>query len=62
MSNRKLTLKIPTLEEDAAIAVGIACDPNTYEPSEQEIMEMRPIRQGRPSTAISKVVGKSGDA
>lgn len=56
MSNCKLSLKIPTLKEDATIATGIACDPDTYEPSEKEIMEMKPIRKGRPSTATNKVL------
>jgi uncharacterized protein (DUF4415 family) len=39
-------LVLPTLAEDAAIAVGIAQDPDTYEPSDLELGMMR--RPGRP--------------
>lgn len=41
MSKRSLDLITPTAEEDAAIAAGIAADPDTYELSEEEIMNMR---------------------
>ena len=37
---------IPTPEEDAAIARGIAADPDTYEVPSEEIAQMRP--RGRP--------------
>ncbi|MBF0294703.1 MAG: BrnA antitoxin family protein [Magnetococcales bacterium] len=56
MSNRRVSLQIPTPEEDAMIAVGIANDPDTYEPSGAEIAEMRSLRRGRPATASSKVL------
>ncbi len=39
-------LALPTLAEDAAIATGIAQDPDTYEPSDLELSMMR--RPGRP--------------
>jgi uncharacterized protein (DUF4415 family) len=39
-------LVLPTLAEDAAIAAGIAQDPDTYEPSDLELGMMR--RPGRP--------------
>jgi len=39
-------LVLPTLAEDAAIAAGIAQDPDTYEPSDLELSMMR--RPGRP--------------
>jgi uncharacterized protein (DUF4415 family) len=38
---------LPTPEEDAAIAAGIAADPDTYEVPTEEIAAMRPMR-GRP--------------
>ena len=38
---------VPTPEEDAAIALGIAADPDTYEVPSEEIAQMRPLR-GRP--------------
>ncbi len=39
-------LVLPTLAEDAAIAAGIAQDPDTYEPSDLALSMMR--RPGRP--------------
>jgi len=39
-------LVLPTLAEDAAIAAGIAKDPDTFEPSDLELSMMR--RPGRP--------------
>ena len=39
-------LVLPTPAEDAAIAAGIAQDPDTYEPSDFELGKMR--RPGRP--------------
>lgn len=39
-------LVLPTLAEDAAIAAGIAQDPDAYEPSDIELGVMR--RPGRP--------------
>ncbi|MBC7482802.1 MAG: BrnA antitoxin family protein [Rhizobacter sp.] len=44
---------IPTPEEDAAIAAGIAADPDTYEVPSEEIAQMRPLR-GRPRVASPK--------
>ena len=44
---------IPTSEEDAAIAAGIAADPDTCELTSQEIAQMRPLR-GRPRVARPK--------
>ena len=44
---------IPTPEEDAAIAAGIAADPDTYEVPSEEIAQMRPLR-GRPRVARPK--------
>jgi uncharacterized protein (DUF4415 family) len=41
-----LVLVLPTPTEDAAIAAGIAQDPDTYEPSALELGMMR--RPGRP--------------
>jgi len=45
-------LVLPTPEEDAAIATGIAQDPDTYEPSDREIATMR--RPGRPMGSGTK--------
>jgi uncharacterized protein (DUF4415 family) len=50
--NRKIIM--PTPEEDAAINRGIAADPDTYELSDEEIRNLRPLaetaknRGGRP--------------
>ena len=43
MSKPGPTLTPLTADEDAAIAAGIAADPDTYEPSGAEIMAMRPV-------------------
>ncbi|MBF0215060.1 MAG: BrnA antitoxin family protein [Magnetococcales bacterium] len=56
MSNRNISMQIPTPEEDALIAVGIASDPDTYEPSDAEIVAMRPLRRERPNTTPGKVL------
>lgn len=45
-------LVLPTLAEDAAIAAGIAQDPDTYEPSDLELSLMR--RPGRPMGSGTK--------
>lgn len=49
-SGRELIL--PTPEEDAAIARGIAADPDTYELSDEEFRQLRPM--GRPRAAVTK--------
>ncbi|MBF0153601.1 MAG: BrnA antitoxin family protein [Magnetococcales bacterium] len=46
---------MPTPEEDEAIARGIALDPDTYEPTTEEIMAMRPLR-GRPVATDKKIL------
>ncbi|MBF0165484.1 MAG: BrnA antitoxin family protein [Magnetococcales bacterium] len=56
MSSHRVSLKIPTPEEDARIASGIASDPDTYEPSDAEILAMRPVRKGRPAKSDRKVL------
>jgi uncharacterized protein (DUF4415 family) len=43
---------LPTPEEDAAIARGIAADPDTYELSDEEFKQLRPM--GRPRAAVTK--------
>lgn len=45
-------LVLPTPAEDAAIAAGIAKDPDTYEPSASEVVSMK--RPGRPLGSGSK--------
>ncbi|MBF0285449.1 MAG: BrnA antitoxin family protein [Magnetococcales bacterium] len=42
MTKPRPPLIMPTPEEDEAIARGIAEDPDTYEPSWEEFMQMRP--------------------
>ena len=53
MPKLKVGTIIPTPEEDAAIAAGIAADPDTYELSSAQIAQMRPLR-GRPRVARPK--------
>ena len=51
---------MPTPEEDALINAGIAADPDTYELSDDEFKQLKPMR-GRPvgSTAIKTKVAIS---
>ncbi|PMS37901.1 uncharacterized protein (DUF4415 family) [Trinickia symbiotica] len=51
-TQRKLIRNTP--EEDAAILRGIAEDPDTYIPSDEEFAQMKP-RGGRPKLANPKV-------
>jgi uncharacterized protein (DUF4415 family) len=53
MPKLKVGTIIPTPEEDAAIAAGIAADPDTHELSSQEMAQLRPLR-GRPRVARPK--------
>lgn len=43
-------INMPTPEEDAAINVGIAADPDTYEVSDEEFARMR--KPGRPAATV----------
>lgn len=51
---RRPGLYIPTPAEDRAISAGIAADPDTYELSDAEFRELRPVR-GRPPALVCKV-------
>jgi uncharacterized protein (DUF4415 family) len=51
----KAKLARPTAREERAIAVGIRRDPDTYELSEAEFSELRPVLRGRPKSAVHKV-------
>lgn len=44
--------ELPTDEEDAAIHSAIASDPDTYELSEAEFAELKPV--GRPKAEVTK--------
>ncbi|WP_066335350.1 BrnA antitoxin family protein [Azohydromonas lata] len=46
--SRNFGFLIPTPDEDAAIAAGIAADPDSYEFSSEEMKTLRPRRPGRP--------------
>jgi len=47
-----------TLEEEAAINAGIAADPDTYELSDAEFKELKPLRRvATGSSAISRARG-----
>ncbi len=45
-------IEIPSDEEDAIINAGIAADPDTYELSDQEFKQLKPV--GRPKSAVTK--------
>ena len=51
MSETKHDIVYPTLEEDAAIRVGIAADPDTRELCGGEIARMRPASEVLPPVA-----------
>ena len=53
MPKLKFRTIIPTPEEDAQIAAGIAADPDTYEVPSHEFAQMRLLR-GRPPVARPK--------
>ena len=53
MPKLKVGTIIPTPEEDAAIAVGIAADRDTYEVPSEEVAQMRPMR-GQPRVVRPK--------
>ncbi|MBV8045985.1 MAG: BrnA antitoxin family protein [Paludibacterium sp.] len=46
-------LIVPPPEEDAVINAGIAADPDTFEPTDEELKTLRPVR-GRPKSAHPK--------
>ena len=54
MPTLKYNTIFPTDEEDAAINVGIAADPNTYELTAEEFAELKPYKGGRPKAEITK--------
>ncbi|EYC51718.1 hypothetical protein AZ34_11985 [Hylemonella gracilis str. Niagara R] len=47
-----LVLELPTPKEDAAIAAGIAADPDTYEVNAAEFRQLRPV--GRPRAEVER--------
>jgi uncharacterized protein (DUF4415 family) len=49
-SGRKVRLRSD--KEEAAIAAGIATDPDTYEPTDEELAQLRPV--GRPKAQETK--------
>jgi uncharacterized protein (DUF4415 family) len=49
-SGRKV--RLPSDKEEAAIAAGIAADPDTYEPTDEELAQLRPV--GRPKAQETK--------
>lgn len=52
MPNLKRKFILPTNEEDAAINVGIAQDPDTFEVSDEQFTRM--ARRGRPVATVRK--------
>jgi len=44
--------ELPTSEEEEQIRKGIAADPDTYEPTDEELAQLRPV--GRPKAQETK--------
>ncbi len=53
-------IQVPTPEENAAIDIGIAADPDTYELSAAEFKKLKPVRpRGRPlGSSSARMAGK----
>lgn len=47
-------VELPSDEEDADINVGIAADPDTYELTDAEFKQLRPLKAGRPKSDVTK--------
>ncbi|WP_295434879.1 BrnA antitoxin family protein [uncultured Thiodictyon sp.] len=48
---------LPSPEEEARIRAGIAADPDTYELTDEEMSELRPlVRPGRPKAESTKTL------
>ena len=55
MHMKKSRLVKPTAREERAIRAGIARDADTYELSRDEFRELKPVRRGRPKSAVHKL-------
>jgi len=45
---------LPTPEEEAQINAGIAADPDTFEPTDEEFLQFRRVSPGRPVSEVTK--------
>ena len=52
---KKSKLARPTAREERAINAGIARDRDTYELTDKEFEQLRPVRRGRPKSATHKI-------
>jgi uncharacterized protein (DUF4415 family) len=52
---KKPELVKPTTREERAIGAGIARDADTFELSREEFRELKPVRRGRPKSAVHKL-------
>ena len=52
---KKSKLVKPTAREERAIRAGIARDADTFELSREEFRELKPVRRGRPKSAVHKL-------
>jgi uncharacterized protein (DUF4415 family) len=52
---KKSKLVKPTAREERAIRAGIARDGDTYELSREKFQELKPVRCGRPKSAVRKL-------
>lgn len=55
MHMKKSKLVKPAAREERAIRAGIARDADTYELSREEFRELKPVRRGRPKSALHKL-------
>lgn len=47
-------LVLPTEQEDAEILQGISTDPDTFNPTDQQLSKLQPIKRGRPFSVHTK--------
>ncbi len=55
MSVKKRRIIPPTDDEEREINAGIAADPDTWEMTDEEFKELRPLKLGRPRSESPKI-------
>lgn len=53
---KKTKLIRPTAQENTAINAGIAADPDTYELSDEEFAQLKPLRRGKQKAPTKELI------